>query len=283
VDGEGVAALGRFASERDGLDSRRRELLAELDGISSHVGAAVFDAELRSALDEGSDAQMLAESARDLEAAAGAAQGRLEEARQRVGEVRSRLAAYDGASRAAELQTEVESVRAHLRAAVERYAVVTLAHTLLAREMERFQRENQPQVVDRTAELFSAMTGGRYGHLRLAAEAGGEVLTVPTGSPSGTTGLGWSQLSTGTGQQLYLALRLAYLDLQADAGEPLPLVMDDVLVNFDDERVRATLAALAELSERRQILFLTCHQHIVDIARDVLPAVAVTAIAEQPT
>ena len=79
------------------------------------------------------------------------------------------------------------------------------------------------------------------------------------------------QLSCGTREQLYLAIRLAYVLHYCRQNEPLPIVMDDVLVNFDDDRARHTLAALAEISDQVQILFFTCHPHMVKLAAEVLP------------
>ena len=79
-------------------------------------------------------------------------------------------------------------------------------------------------------------------------------------------------MSEGTADQLYLALRLASLGVHLDDHEPAPLVADDILINFDDARARAALEALAELSERTQVLFFTHHDHLAEIARSCLPA-----------
>jgi uncharacterized protein YhaN len=76
-------------------------------------------------------------------------------------------------------------------------------------------------------------------------------------------------LSTGTREQLWLAVRLAYVRQYCEAAEPLPLVLDDVLVNFDAARARATLAVLADFATRTQVLLLTCHAHLVELAREV--------------
>lgn len=271
TDDEGIRELGRSIAELALLDQEAAATRGKLGLIASQTDPHAFEAELGTALEEGADADQLALRASDLEVSAREAEARLSEAHQLVGRLQGELRAFDGASRAAELQAEMESVRAKLRHAAERYAVATIAADLLEREMERFQRENQPRVVERAAELFTAMTGGRYSELRLAPGPAGEVLAVP---PEGDP-LSFAQLSTGTGQQLYLALRLAYIDCAAEAREALPLAMDDVLVNFDDDRARSTLRALIEFSARHQVLFLTCHRHLVELAREVAPEVGV--------
>ena len=77
-------------------------------------------------------------------------------------------------------------------------------------------------------------------------------------------------MSDGTCDQLYLALRLASLEAWLSHHEPIPLIVDDILMNFDDARSVATLQVLAELSQRTQVIFFTHHQHLVDLARQHL-------------
>jgi len=83
--------------------------------------------------------------------------------------------------------------------------------------------------------------------------------------------LGVEGLSEGTRDQLYLALRLASLERHVGANEPLPLIVDDLLVNFDDRRAAATLRLLGELSKRTQVLFFTHHSRLRDLARKAVP------------
>jgi uncharacterized protein YhaN len=77
-------------------------------------------------------------------------------------------------------------------------------------------------------------------------------------------------MSEGTADQLYLALRLASLETYLEKKEPLPFIVDDILVNFDDERALATLQEFARLSARTQVIFFTHHQHLVELARQHL-------------
>jgi uncharacterized protein YhaN len=78
-------------------------------------------------------------------------------------------------------------------------------------------------------------------------------------------------MSDGSHDQLYLALRLASLEAWLGAHEPIPFIVDDILLNFDDRRAAAALSALADLSRRTQVLFFTHHRHIIDLARTHLP------------
>jgi uncharacterized protein YhaN len=79
------------------------------------------------------------------------------------------------------------------------------------------------------------------------------------------------QLSTGTREQLYLAIRLAYVLHYCRDAEPLPIVMDDVLVNFDDQRSAATLEALIEVAAQIQLILLTCHSQTLELVQRRLP------------
>ncbi len=76
-------------------------------------------------------------------------------------------------------------------------------------------------------------------------------------------------MSDGTRDQLYLALRLATLEWRLKTSEPLPFIVDDILINFDDERSRAALVVLANLSQRNQVILFTHHQTIVEQAESL--------------
>jgi len=78
------------------------------------------------------------------------------------------------------------------------------------------------------------------------------------------------QMSEGTTDQLFLALRIAALEQSVDAGVRLPFLADDLFVNFDDDRSRAGFRVLADLSRSTQVLFFTHHEHLAAIAKEVL-------------
>ena len=71
------------------------------------------------------------------------------------------------------------------------------------------------------------------------------------------------QLSRGTAEQLFLALRFALVEEYCRNTESMPVLLDDVLVNFDPVRARAAAAAVIELSKRHQVIALTCHPDTV--------------------
>ena len=77
------------------------------------------------------------------------------------------------------------------------------------------------------------------------------------------------QMSDGTRDQLYLALRLATLEQHLQAGEPMPFVVDDILIGFDDNRTKVCLEVLAELAANTQILVFTHHRRVVELAEEL--------------
>jgi len=211
---------------------------------------------------------VLIESAEALEHALGRASDsvavadrELRTLEQSVGEAGAKLEAINGRADAADLQGAAELERAALRADAERWAVLTVAESLLRSAIARFEREHQPAVLARASEIFAQMTLGRYPRVRKS----GAGLTCDR---SDEREVSPEQLSTGTREQLYLAIRLAYIDQYCKSTEPLPVVLDDVLVNFDDARARATLAALAAFGATTQVLLFTCHESTLTLARE---------------
>ena len=77
-------------------------------------------------------------------------------------------------------------------------------------------------------------------------------------------------MSTGSRDQLYLALRLASLEKYMNNAEPMPFIVDDILVDFDDKRSEAALNTLSEFAEKTQVIVFTHHRRVVDQARSLL-------------
>ncbi len=84
-----------------------------------------------------------------------------------------------------------------------------------------------------------------------------------------------SGMSSGTRDQLYLALRLASLESRLTTSEPMPFIVDDILINFDDARSKATLEILADLATKNQIILFTHHQRIKEEAKNIKEKVSI--------
>ena len=115
------------------------------------------------------------------------------------------------------------------------------------------QSRMSPALNTRAGELFHQLTGGKYDQVSLTREF--EAFASRHGDITPRKLL---TLSKGTADQLYLAVRLAVCDLVLGSEDPAPLVLDDALVNFDDERLKLALDLLRQLGTQRQILLFTC-------------------------
>ncbi len=188
---------------------------------------------------------------------------------QTIGGERAELAQMDGSARAAELAEESQSILARLEGEVDRYVQLRLASAVLSQAIERYRKKNQGPILSRATALFAHMTLGAFAGLRLEFDEHGEGFLVGV-RPGGREIVRVAGMSEGTADQLYLAVRLASLEAYLAKNEPMPFVVDDILIKFDDDRAAATLQVLAELSGRTQVIFFTHHRHLMDLARKEL-------------
>ena len=173
-----------------------------------------------------------------------------------------------------EFSQKLESDRAELRDAAGRWAPLVLAEAMLTKAIAHFERENQPAMLRDVGSFFSKLTQGRYTGLRRRLDEQGTLVLAQANGRDKEP----HQLSTGTREQLYLAIRLAYAQHYCRENEPLPLVMDDVLVNCDNRRSEAALDMLIELAKDIQLIFLTCHQDTIQRIRSRLPQMEPTCL-----
>jgi len=141
---------------------------------------------------------------------------------------------------------------------------------LLERTLRRHEQERQPAVLARAGERFAKVTEGRYTCLLPSIGDDGSRDAIRVVSSSGAE-IDASSLSRGSVEQLYLCLRLGLAETFAERAASLPLILDDVLVNFDPSRAASVAEALADTAEHHQVLFLTCHPHLVQLMRNVAP------------
>ncbi len=166
---------------------------------------------------------------------------------------------------------DCESLAATIEEQFRELMVLRVCSHVLNAGMERFREKNQGPVLKAAGDTFQKMTLGGFERLRVDWDENGKAVMV--GVRGGTSeDLHVHQMSDGTCDQLYLSLRLACLENWLSHHEPIPFIVDDILVHFDDKRSAATLQRLAELSTRTQVIFFTHHEHLLDLARESLPA-----------
>ena len=199
--------------------------------------------------------------------------GRLEQEKSEVSETigaeRTELRRMDGSGQAAEAQEQVEHLLARVRGDAEQYVRLRLASSVLRRAIECFREASQGPVLQRASELFGELTLGSFDGLRADYDDKGNAVLVGV-RPAGQRTVGVEGMSDGTCDQLYLALRLSLLESYLTQREPIPFIIDDILIMFDDDRAVAALKALVRLAEHTQVIFFTHHEHVVRLARENL-------------
>ena len=249
---------------------RLRELKAKRDEVSATLGEE----------GDGFPVEQLRLECRDVDldqvsARASSLEQDLEELRARQLDVRDERSAArtafeavggdDAAARAAAARQEA---LAEMRETAEQYVRLRSSAILLQWAIDRFRREKQAPLLKRAGELFATLTQGSFSNLSVDFDDQDEARLIGV-RPNGRT-VGIAGMSTGTADQLYLALRIASIFDYVERATPFPFIADDLFINFDDERAAASFEVLGQLAASTQVLFFTHHQHLVDIARSTL-------------
>lgn len=194
--------------------------------------------------------QRPAQSRNELEAALAALSVQQRETQRSADQAAGRLRALGDP---AALRERIEALEADHTQTQAEYDAIFLAQEALSRANAALQTRFSPALGKRAGELFAQMTGGRYDSVLLD-----RALSASAAEYGKATAHEAAFLSSGTADQLYLAVRLAICELVLPADDPAPLVLDDALVCFDDARCAAALELLLRESQTRQILLLTC-------------------------
>jgi len=259
---EALAETEKRAQKRNALTRDLKDIEQQLRNVSAGATVDAFIAEAAS-MDADSivpELQALGDEMEGLEKDRS-------ELEQNIGALKNALEQMDGRSAAAMHAERTERLLAGLELDVETYARLKIASVILSRTVEQYREKHQGPLISRASELFARMTLGNFSRLRADYDDKGNPVLVGIRAESGVR-VSVDGMSDGTADQLYLALRLASLEQYLENNEPLPFVVDDILLRFDDERALATLAVLSGLSEKTQVLFFTHHQHLVALAEN---------------
>jgi len=263
-DVEALPEVERNSAEAVRLQQTLGQLDEQLAGLSA--GASV-----ESLIDEAGqiDADTLPERINQLDLRIGQWETERTDLLQRQGREQQALSTMNTGAAAAEKADEVQQILAEIGPDVQQYLALRLAAAVLRDGIERYRQKHEGPVLSRASELFRTLTLGSFESLRIDVDDRGENVLAGV-RPGGTVAISPTAMSDGTTDQLYLALRIASLETWLDRHEPIPFVVDDILISFDDDRSRATLEVLGSLSRRTQVIFFSHHAHLVDLARDTL-------------
>ncbi|NKC31832.1 AAA family ATPase [Falsiroseomonas selenitidurans] len=251
------------AIRRAAARTERRAAIAGAEAALRAQGDGHAEAALRAEA-EGTDPDQATARLHRIEAEQAALRERLTTLGAQRQDAEARLAAMQRGRDAAAHAQQARHHLAEAGAAAERFARLHLARTLLQAGIERIRQERQGPLLRRAGAHFALLTHGRY--TRLATDEDEAGRTLLRAVRDDRTECPVEALSEGTRDQLFLALRVAAVEAQAAAAEPLPFIADDLLASFDDARATAALALLARLGATTQTILFTHHAHLADLA-----------------
>ena len=156
-----------------------------------------------------------------------------------------------------------ERIEGELKNALSEWLTYMYTGEILEKAQAAYETGRQPQIVKRANEFLQAMTKGKYS---LSISNDGKDIGIIDGQHHVKEAKIWS---SGTGDQVFLAIRLSMALSFGEQIEPLPIVLDDIFVRFDEERQRQTLRFLMDLGRTQQIFLFTCHAQTMRIAEEV--------------
>ncbi len=183
------------------------------------------------------------------------------------GRLQKELELMDGSNAVALLAEESQALLADIRSHAEHYVRVKFAARILRDQIEEYRKQNQGPLIRRASEHFAALTGNSFASLQTDFNSKDEPVLV--GIRPNDARVHVEGMSAGTRDQLYLALRLASLEKYVHSAGPMPFIVDDILVDFDDQRSKAALQRLSELSQKTQVILFTHHMRLVEQAKSL--------------
>lgn len=211
-----------------------------------------------------------AQQLRELEQQRETLEQQARQARDAVIRLEEEEARIKQAERLETLLAQREALRATADAQITRYFSLAAQEALLRKTKEHFEKERQPHVLQETGHYLDLLTAGRYTAVRVLIDQPDRLFAQDIHQEL------WEamQLSRGTREQLYLALRLALIDELCRHGIQTPVLVDDVLVNFDPQRLKRFAQLMAQWSAKgHQVLFFTCHPEISQALCEAVPTI----------
>lgn len=257
---EQLPDLERRSSERVNL---KRQLLSLENDILQDGGGKTLD-DIKVALD-GLDAASLAA---DIDHLRKKIDGELEPLKQELSEERGsrrrELESMKGSGEVALIAEDAEDTLVKIRKATQQYLTLKTAAKLLRDEIERFRQQNQGPLLDIAGRYFSELTLGAYVGLTSDFNEQDKVILAATRSNGDIVLV--EGMSNGTRDQLYLSLRLAAFERSVEQRGPMPFIVDDILIEFDDERSRAALEIFSRLAKKTQVILFSHHPRIRELS-----------------
>jgi len=182
-----------------------------------------------------------------------------------IGRIEANMAQLEGDVDLDTLLLKREQKRTDLKNAIEMWVELKVTAKLFGLAMEAYEKNDQDSIVERASKYFSIMTQEAYSQV-LVPRGEQDKKKIQVEATASGNRKEPDELSQATKEQLHLAMRLANASHYAERCVDLPLITDDILVNFDEDRAKAAAKLLATYAaDGHQVLLFTCHQRMVDV------------------
>lgn len=247
-----VEDLSRLAKKRQNVEAELRQLSAGNE-FDSFVAQA-----------EGTNGAELDSQIAQLEKEIVEQDSKRDEIVSRITELEREMQTIDGSDRAAQADQRAMNRLSQVYDHVGQFLRLKIAGSILRQQVERQREDNKDPLLAAASQFFAEMTCHEFVGLETNYDNAGQAVIV--GIRESGEKLDTDSMSDGTLDPLFLSLRLAYLQDKLTQFEPMPLIVDDILIHLDDERALATLTVLAEFSKQTQVLFFTHHHRLRELA-----------------
>lgn len=240
----------KYTNEKEsrGLREKRKNLLMTIEQITGVEEATNTISFLKT-----QQIQELQENLSNLEQQILDLKEKFQASTEELGKLKKTKETLMGESHISETETEIETCKQSLTNAYKEWLSNRITTKILSDVKKKYENEKQPDIIKKASDLFYHLTGQKY-HLNISLYD--KQITVVDDSAAIKH---LDELSRGTKEQLLICLRLGYINEYEKTSEPLPLVLDDIMVNFDSDRAKEIAGILSNFSVNRQVLILTCH------------------------
>ncbi len=189
----------------------------------------------------------------------------LKDALQRRGAMIEQQRTAAGEQSLAKKQVELDVVELQIKKAIDAWRERAAVSLFLERIRHEYEKHRQPETLREASEYMKKLTDGKY--TRIWTPLSHDILFVDNAEGQS---LSVQVLSRGTREQLFVSLRLALVAAYARRGIHLPMVLDDVFVNYDAGRTRTACDVLRQFAKQgHQLLVFTCHEHVWQMFKDI--------------
>lgn len=247
TDEEMFLEAGKLAEKREDADKQVGRLLPQIDlleqrltslSLAEHYEADGYDEKLK----------------QEITAAQNCLAGE-KELTERIAKHRIEIANLEEGSTYGDLLHEWEMKKSQVREQVKKWAAYAAAKTVLTKTKQYYHEVHLPRILQKSEEYFVYLTGGRYSKIFSPSEAEPFIVERNDGMRFYS-----HELSQATAEQLYLSLRFA---LAKTFEHDYPFIIDDSFVHFDAVRTNRTIELIKEIAKDRQVIFFTCHAHLL--------------------